>query len=560
MTSICLNMIVKNEAHVIRRCLASLKPWIDAWVIVDTGSTDGTQELVREALAGVPGELFERPWKDFGFNRTEAIELAGRRSDYLLFIDADEEWRVPEGFRWPDLQADAYHVLHRYGGMEYQRPCLAATRLPWRFEGVLHEFLHCPGAHDTVILPGPWIQVHPEGARSADPEKFNRDAAILEEALQTEPHNARYAFYLAQSYRDAGQVERSLELYQRRASMGGWEEEVWYSLLQIALLKERLGQDPGEVQAAFLKASEARPGRPETLGQLARFCRLGGQFHLAYLFADRAKELPPTEDLLYVDPSFPAWRNWDEFAVACYWTGRYKESEAACLRLLKGGLLPDTERPRVEANLGFARTALGQDAAIAQMLKARPRLNLGCGRFPDPEAINVDLAPLPGVDLVVDLDALGEGGLPLPGDSIEAFTLSHVLEHIHNVLPLMQELHRVAKPGAILTVRLPHGATDDAWEDPTRVRPFFPQSFGYYSQPFYWRADYGYRGDWQPQEIILLVSEQACQNLSDAEILARAGRERNWILEMVATLQAIKPIRPPLQNLQVPPQMRIRRV
>jgi glycosyltransferase involved in cell wall biosynthesis len=70
--TICLNMIVKNEAPVIGRCLASVRPLIDQWVIVDTGSTDGTQALIREALADLPGVLIERPWVDFAHNRNEA--------------------------------------------------------------------------------------------------------------------------------------------------------------------------------------------------------------------------------------------------------------------------------------------------------------------------------------------------------------------------------------------------------------------------------------------------------------------------------------------------------
>jgi SAM-dependent methyltransferase len=73
--------------------------------------------------------------------------------------------------------------------------------------------------------------------------------------------------------------------------------------------------------------------------------------------------------------------------------------------------------------------------------------------------------------------------------------LGDVIEHLHHTLPLMQELHRVPKPGAKAVIRVPHGASDDAWEDPTHLRGYFQSSSGYFSQQFYWRADYHYRGD-----------------------------------------------------------------
>jgi glycosyltransferase involved in cell wall biosynthesis len=223
---ICLSMIVKDEAHVIRRCLESVRPFIDAWVVVDTGSCDGTQELVRAALADLPGELVERPWVDFAHNRNQALELARPRADYLLFIDADETLEAGEGFAMPGLEADAYDLEVHYGGLAYTRRQLVRAALPWRFVGVLHEHLECGAAGPARLLAGLRTVPRHTGARARDRDTYRRDAEILARALEAEPDNGRYAFYLAQSWRDAGEPEKAVAAYRRRIAMGGWPDEV----------------------------------------------------------------------------------------------------------------------------------------------------------------------------------------------------------------------------------------------------------------------------------------------------------------------------------------------
>jgi glycosyltransferase involved in cell wall biosynthesis len=347
-------MIVKDEAHIITRCLDSALPWIDHWVIVDTGSSDGTQATVRRHLGQVPGELHERPWQNFAKNRNEALELGRSKADYLLFLDADDVLGVPAGSPRPELVADAHYVRMEVGGStSFSRVNLVSTRLPWRWEGAVHEVITCPEPHRIEHLPGWTIRSLSDSARNRDPVgKFVRDAAMLEAAVAEDPTGTRNVFYLAQSYRDAGDLARAIEWYGRRAEMGGWDEEIWYSRFQIAVLHERRG-DWDRALPAYLAAFQYRPTRLEPLCELARHYRVAQEHALAHLFASAAVDRPAPGDILFLDDSVYAWRALDEYAISAYWVGKYEESLRANDRLLTEGKLPATERARIEQNRAF---------------------------------------------------------------------------------------------------------------------------------------------------------------------------------------------------------------
>ncbi len=170
---------------------------------------------------------------------------------------------------------------------------------------------------------------------------------------------------------------------------------------------------------------------------------------------------------------------------------------------------------------------------------------------------NLDVVAGEGVDVVADLDACTHTPLPFETDSVEEFLGSHLLEHIQHSLPLMQELHRIARPGARAVFHLPYGSSDDAHEDPTHVRQYFLNSFGYFSQPFYWRADYGYRGDWQPETIGLKVRHQRYHAKTAEQIMEDVTYLRNVVVEMTVELTAVKPIRPPDKDLRRNPRVEI---
>src|SRR5215472_12108282 len=148
-------------------------------------------------------------------------------------------------------------------------------------------------------------------------------------------------------------------------------------------------------------------------------------------------------------------------------------------------------RRKGSASAGTASTP-GSTAATAA---TGVRLNLGCGRDIRPGWVNVDCVPLPGVDVATDFDH--DPRLPFADGSVGYSEGEHVIEHLADPLPFMAELWSVTRAGGTAVFRCPYGSTDDADEDPTHVRRMFAGSWGYFSQPLYWRADYGYRGDWQ---------------------------------------------------------------
>jgi hypothetical protein len=173
------------------------------------------------------------------------------------------------------------------------------------------------------------------------------------------------------------------------------------------------------------------------------------------------------------------------------------------------------------------------------------RVNLGCGRNPIAGWHNVDRASLPGVDELVDL----ERPLPWADGTVAEFQGVDLIEHISDPLAFMAELYRVAEPGARCRFELPYGSSDDAWEDPTHVRPYFAGSWMYFAQPTYYRADYGYRGDWQTETI-----ELHCRpGVTSEDILFT----RNVVVRQVVTLQAVKPARIPGTDPMIPPSVKL---
>jgi len=248
--TICLNMIVKNESHLIENTLIHLleKIKFTYWVICDTGSTDNTMTIIQEFFdkMKIPGELYSNEWKNFAHNRTLALEYAFEKTDYLLIFDADDS--IVGDLVIPDkLKADAYNF--QFGLLiKYQRPLLINNRKKWIFESVIHEYLKPLESVVYSNLEGNYyVNSGRTGNRNKDPDKYLKDALILKDAFyeaesQNLPIKNRYAFYCANSYFDYKNFADSVEWYKKVLTLDNWDQEKYVSCIRLGIAYQNINE------------------------------------------------------------------------------------------------------------------------------------------------------------------------------------------------------------------------------------------------------------------------------------------------------------------------------
>jgi glycosyltransferase involved in cell wall biosynthesis len=355
--TLCLNMIVKEESRVIRRCLESVKPIIDYWVIVDTGSTDGTQEIIKECMKNIPGELHERPWVNFEHNRNEALFLAQNKSDYIFFIDADEQL-ILTGFEKKQLKKQFYFMRSKEREQgECYKLAIIHSHPDWKWKGVLHEHL-VPPSHYTdqhgeelsgIFLDGStW-----DGNRSMDPKKYLKDASILKKELNKDPYNSRYLFYLAQTYVNGKEYLLALQYYHQRARMEGHPHEKFWTLYCIGMMQEKLEMDEELFLKSYQTAYEFDPARAEPLYWIARHLQKTNKPEAAYPIAKSAIRIPPPLPVHIVHRWVYDYGVSVLFAELAYTIGEYEQAYEACEALLAKPDLPQGIRDLMEHNLSL---------------------------------------------------------------------------------------------------------------------------------------------------------------------------------------------------------------
>lgn len=337
-----LVLMVKNESRILRRCLTSAAPFVDAILVVDTGSSDETVALA-EAFDEAPIAVAHVEWQNFGYSRTASLEAARRHArgrgwelarTYALVLDADMRLRgSPVELRallTTTLPSGAL-LLQSCGTLEYANMRLLRLSDAWFCEGVTHEYW-TGGGQNSITVPKQVVDIDDVGDGGAKSDKFMRDERLLLQGLEEHPDNVRYLFYLAQTYHCMGQHEKAQPWYERRIAAGGWWEEVWYSHFMIVrgLLARGLHE---EAEIWVNKAWLLDPTRPEARLAMVSYYRERSRHYEAWahlLHAERC--VYPNHPRLFLERDAYDERPTFERSVLAYYVLRDRApGVAACL-------------------------------------------------------------------------------------------------------------------------------------------------------------------------------------------------------------------------------------
>ena len=304
--------MIKNEEKILRRLLDSALFCLDAILISDTGSTDGTVALAQiiSKEISIPVQVEQSIFVNFGVSRSLSFTQAQKFCAKLgwdptktwgLLLDGDMLLKKGDKFDKNFLKESGYMLSQGTASFETYNTRLVRLSDNWVTIGVTHEYWSGPASPVRLSHEFLWINDIGDGGCKSD--KFERDVRLLEQGIKDNPATARYYFYLAQSYKDLRNFTKAIELYEKRISLGGWYEEVWYCYYAIAMCYDRMNK-PFDCELWANRAFEILPRRAEPIYLVTKLFRCRGDHFKAFHYCRIGLKIPyPKDELLFVEKS-----------------------------------------------------------------------------------------------------------------------------------------------------------------------------------------------------------------------------------------------------------------
>lgn len=360
-----LTQIMKNESHVAHRMLNSIKPIVDGIVVIDTGSTDDSINVVKKwgDDNGIETHVIERPFDNFENSRNESFKKAreiflGRNDGhtyYNFWLDFDEQIELDSKFNKQKIDKDLYMFNTFIGSMAYTRNELCRLDKPFRFYGPVHEFIVCDDKNITSgLMEGLTVRVKMDGGswQSNIPAKYLSHAHVLEKYINDSRQDPRWIFYCGQSYHDSAcvpdnkdendeRLRRSMKFYKERVSRpDGYPEEIFYAQYRIGTIMRAMEEPWNLALNELLKAYSFDPLRGEPIKAIIDYYLAVGEWHNAYLFSSFGKKNfhgknPYPTRLLFVDETLYEWKFLEAHSAACFYCGKRDEAKQTFLEMVK---------------------------------------------------------------------------------------------------------------------------------------------------------------------------------------------------------------------------------
>jgi len=365
-------MIVRDEASIIHRALDSMKNVIGAFYIHDTGSTDGTQEIIRTygRTHGIHGLVEDRTWKNFGENKTDLIQSAQAHADekiskakYYVWLDADEVWITERNnpLSYPTKEdsyalfnkletvsnADIFMILTVFGNLEYRRWNLCRNNQVYEWLQPVHEYFEGKTRSTTEFIPNVYLLARKEGNSAKNPDRYKKDVEMFQEFLSKNPGEPRATFYLAQSLQGID-PDLANETYKARLPLGGFYEEKYISCLRLGRrLKDEAERVNYLVQGTFINTK-----RLECYYELMMLYYNKNDHKKAASFGMMAPETRTVNSsFLFAEPSIYNYQFDLHFGVSCYYAGLYEIGMKATLKALEYPHLQESSKKILNTNM-----------------------------------------------------------------------------------------------------------------------------------------------------------------------------------------------------------------
>ena len=297
--TLCLTMIIKDSDRSIIPVLESVKPYIDNWTILDTGSTDNTKEIVRKCMRGCPGNLYEEPFVDFSTSRNRVLDLAGTKCKYTLMLD--DTYILTGGKKLKRFlkrsTKDSYNIIIADNSKEYFSCRILRTTAKLRYKYKIHEVIDTENTRN-LKLENVFIYDEYSSYMVARTEtRYRNDIKLLLEDLDDNPKDPRIIFYIAETYCRIGDYKNAEKYYNLRTQLPGDPIEVFLAYFGLGMLYNRYIKKPWKFsEEMYLSAFKVYPNRSESLLEIAKHYHHLENYKKTYECMKKAVQIPMPHD------------------------------------------------------------------------------------------------------------------------------------------------------------------------------------------------------------------------------------------------------------------------